>query len=183
MKPQSSHFVGSRSPLKLKDDVKSTAVYGGTNDEYRYSLIREWDPSRKRILWLLMNPSVATETGDDPTVAKCQRFSRKWGYGSMAVANSFAYRCTDQKRLLETPDAIGPDNNTHILRLASEADKIMICFGTPHHKELQGRGVEVADMLRKNGHKLYVLKLSTKGRPYHPLYLSEKLEPILWEGN
>lgn len=93
------HHVGSSRPLKLSDDVVSTATYGGPDKCYRYTLRRIWDPARPLLMWLMMNPSVATELGDDRTVAKCQRYARAWGYGGILVGNTFAYRCTDQARL------------------------------------------------------------------------------------
>lgn len=39
-----------------------------------------------------MNPSVADVHSDDSTVARCQSFPRRWGSGSIFVANTFAYR-------------------------------------------------------------------------------------------
>ena len=94
------HHVGQSRPLRLSDDVVSTATYGGEDNCYRYTLRRVWEEGRPMVMWLMMNPSVATEHGDDRTVAKCQRYARAWGYGGLFVGNTFAYRCTGQTRLL-----------------------------------------------------------------------------------
>lgn len=173
-----SHSAGKSQGLFLSDDVKSTAFYGGPGDCYRYRLTRIWDATKPRILWIMMNPSVATETEDDRTVAKCQRLARKWGYGSMNVGNSFAYRCTDQKRLLEVPDPVGKDNFKYLFEMAEESEKVILAYGTPHAKELQAQGTKTARQLAASGIELYALKISTKNRPCHPLYLSEKLIPV-----
>lgn len=156
----------------------STAVYDGPGDCYRYTLKRVWDTKRPYIMWLMMNPSVATEIGDDRSVAKCQRYARAWGYGGMLVGNSFAYRCTDQKRLLEVPDPIGPQNDHYLLEMAKEADQIVLAYGTPQAKELRARGPEAARLLAKAGYIVSALRLSRKGqRPEHPLYLPSTLTP------
>lgn len=172
-----AHHVGDSRPLKLGGDVTSTALYGGPQDCYRYVLRRVWDARRPMIMWLMMNPSVATEFGDDRTVAKCQRYSRAWGYGGLFVGNSFAYRCTDQKRLLEVEDPVGPDNDAHLLEMARQADRVVLAYGSPQAKGLRARGTEVARMLGRNGIQVTALRLSRSGRPEHPLYLPSTLVP------
>lgn len=125
----------------------------------------------------MMNPSVATEDGDDRTVAKCQRYARSWGYGAILVGNSFAYRCTDQQRLLEVLDAVGPENDAHLLAMAREAAMTILAYGAPRHPSLRQRGTDVARMLARAGIPLHVMRLSRSGRPEHPLYLPGTLEP------
>lgn len=171
------HNVGTARPLKLASDVVSTAVYGGPNDCYRYTLKRVWDPSKPLVMWVMMNPSVATETGDDRTVAKCQRYARAWGYGGMVVGNSFAYRCTDQERLLEVPDPIGPEDDRYLLEMAKQAACVVLALGTPRAPELRARATEVTRLLTEAGVPLTALRLSKEGRPVHPLYLPASLTP------
>ncbi|MBR0560145.1 DUF1643 domain-containing protein [Neokomagataea anthophila] len=172
------HNVGQAKPLKLTDDVISSAIYGGPQDCYRYALQRVWQDNAPTLMWLMMNPSVATEFGDDRTVAKCQRYARSWGYGSILVGNSFAYRCTDQKRLIEVEDPIGPDNDAHLLHLAKDADLVILAYGSPQIKTLRQRGTDVALMLEQHGITLHTLRLSKSGRPEHPLYLPSDLKPF-----
>lgn len=171
------HHVGQSRPLRLSDDVVSTATYGGEDNCYRYTLRRVWEEGRPMVMWLMMNPSVATEHGDDRTVAKCQRYARAWGYGGMFVGNSFAYRCTDQKRLLEVDDPVGPDNDAHLLKMARQADLVVLAYGSPQAKGLRARGTEVARLMGQNGIRVTALRLSKSGRPEHPLYLPSILTP------
>ena len=61
-------------------------------------------------------PSTASVTHNDPSVAKCCRYASDWGYGSLWVGNSCAYRATDQKRLIAVADPVGPGTDRHIGR-------------------------------------------------------------------
>jgi hypothetical protein len=45
--------------------------------------------------------------------------------GGFWVGNTFTYRCTDQERLLEVPDRIGPDNDTYLIAMAQMATVVI----------------------------------------------------------
>jgi len=54
--------------------VTSTALVSSTADmqgDYRYSLTRTWDPALEPLVFILLNPSTADETANDPTVTRC----------------------------------------------------------------------------------------------------------------
>lgn len=174
------HDVGGKVSLLVPLSIRSKAVFGGSNDEYRYTLEREWDASLPVIMFLMMNPSTADPTVDDPTVAKCRRYAKKWGYGTMLVGNTFAYRATDQKRLLEVADPVGPENDSHLQIMAARSSMIVFAYGKPH-RSLQYRGPAVARMLSQEGTRpLHILKLCNDGTPSHPLYLRGDLMPSPW---
>ena len=61
---------------------------------YRYALWREWDASLPRVLFIGLNPATADAEKDDNTMKRCMHYAREWGFGSMAVANLFAWRTT-----------------------------------------------------------------------------------------
>lgn len=111
------------------------------------------------------------------TVAKCQRYARAWGYGGIFVGNTFAYRCTDQRRLLEVQDPVGPGNDDALLDMARCSEKVILAYGSPHHTSLRTRGTDVALMLAEAGIRLYAMRISKSGRPEHPLYLPGSLTP------
>lgn len=174
------HDVGGKVSLPLPIWVRSEAIFGGESQEYRYQLIRKWNDTLPAILWVMMNPSTAREDVDDPTVAKCRRYSELWGYGTMLIGNVFAYRATDQKRLMQIPDPIGPDNDAHLCAMARRAQLIVFAYGKPH-KSLRSRGPQVARMLSVDGtRQLHALQLCADGTPSHPLYLKGNLQPIPW---
>lgn len=65
---------------------------------YRWSATRAWGPGRT-ILWMLLNPSVADDLRDDPTMLRMIGFSYRWGYGSMVVVNAYPFVSSTTDRL------------------------------------------------------------------------------------
>jgi hypothetical protein len=176
------HEPGGKVRRALKHDVKSSAVFGGPSDCYRYRLTRTWDKDKPHVMWVMMNPSTADPLADDPTVAKCGRFARAWQYGGIFVGNTFAYRATDQKRLIKVPDPVGPENDAHLIEMAKEAAIVVFAYGQPCHATLRPRGLALARLLMKEaGVTPHTLRLAKNGTPWHPLYLPETLKPFIWK--
>jgi hypothetical protein len=176
-----AHDPGGKVRIKVKAEIRSEAVFGGKNNEYRYRLSRIWDDRLPRVMFVMMNPSTADPVADDPTVAKCGRFARAWTYGGLLVGNTFAYRATKKKQLSLVEDPVGPDNDSHLVDMAQQAKIVVFAYGQPH-VALRARGIAVAQLLRSAAKvEPYVLRLSKDGTPYHPLYLPETLQPILWK--
>ena len=90
-----------------KGDADSTAVYSDC-ESYRYLLTRVWNPQGQKALFVMLNPSTATEVQNDPTVERCERRARALGFGAFRVTNIFAYRATDPKVMRAVPDPVGP---------------------------------------------------------------------------
>jgi hypothetical protein len=182
MQMPTSHDPGGKVRLALKSDVRSTAVFGGPADCYRYRLVRTWDDAKPHAMFVMMNPSTADPLVDDPSVAKCGRFARAWHYGGLYVGNTFAYRATDKKRLRTIPDPVGPENDRHLIEMARSAAIVIFAYGQPGHATLLPRGRTLAKLLiDKAGIRPHVLRLSKDGIPCHPLYLPESLVPAPWE--
>jgi hypothetical protein len=177
---QQHHDPGGKTRIPLPADVEGSAIFGGEREQYRYTLQRTWDKSLPTALFVMMNPSTAEPRFDDPSVARCRSFAKAWGYGTLLVGNTFAYRATDQRRLLEVEDPIGPENDKYLKQMARKASLIVFAYGKPHIK-LRARGIAVARMLAKaTDHPVYVLKLTADGTPSHPLYLPGNLQPKVW---
>ena len=79
-----------------KGDAASQAVYSPCL-QYRYILTRVWDGAGEKALFVMLNPSTATEAQNDPTVERCERRARVLGFGAFRVVNIFAYRATDPR--------------------------------------------------------------------------------------
>ena len=163
----------------LKGDARSEAIYSPC-ERYRYSLTRIWAPRGRRVSFVMLNPSTATELQNDPTVERCERRARALGFGGFRVTNIFAWRETDPARMRRVPDPVGPLNDAAILECARWADKLICAWGT--HGAHLGRGPQVEAMLRAAGHKLHHLGLSKAGHPKHPLYIAYARQPEPWEG-
>ncbi|PND29022.1 DUF1643 domain-containing protein [Sinorhizobium sp. M4_45] len=153
-------------------ETKSSAVISEC-DAYRYRLERHWDGEKAKVAFLMLNPSTADASQDDPTIRRCIGFAKAWGFGGLIVGNLFALRSTDPKALYDHPDPIGPDNDQHILAIAKSARKIVCAWGT--HGSLHDRGREVAERLEF--FDLVALKITADGQPGHPLYLAADTQP------
>ncbi|MEM6277122.1 MAG: DUF1643 domain-containing protein [Pseudomonadota bacterium] len=160
-----------------KGDAPSTAVYSDC-ENYRYMLTRVWDPQGQRALFIMLNPSTATEVQNDPTVERCERRARALGFGAFRVLNIFAWRDTDPKKMRAAADPIGPENDAAIRDSLDWAHRVIAAWGT--HGAHLDRGPQVAAMLRASGHPIYHLGLSKAGHPKHPLYIAYDQQPQLW---
>jgi hypothetical protein len=159
-----------------KEDAASEAVYSNC-ESYRYSLTQLWGPGQ-RLLCVMLNPSTATETQNDPTIERCERRARSAGFGALRVVNLFAFRATDPKRLSGTPDPVGPANDATLAESVAWSDLILCGWG--QHGHLLGRAALVEAWLRGGGWPLYHLGLNKDGSPKHPLYIAYQRQPALW---
>lgn len=160
----------------LKGDAQSRAVYSPCQ-RYRYTLTRVWDEGGPRAVFVMLNPSTATEVQNDPTVERCERRARALGFGAFRVCNIFAFRATDPRVMRAQPDPVGPDNDAAILDGARWADRVICAWGT--HGAHLDRGPQVERLLRGAGLGLHHLGLSQAGHPKHPLYIgyAQPLQP------
>jgi hypothetical protein len=161
----------------IKDDAPSTATYSDC-ERYRYALTRTWNAGGKRVLFVMLNPSKATEVQNDPTVERCERRARALGFGAFQVTNIFAWRDTDPFQMRKAKDPIGPGNDAAILAGVAWADQVIAAWGT--HGAHMNRGPQMTTLLQGTGKPLYTLGLSKHGHPKHPLYISYSQQPILW---
>lgn len=163
-----------------KGDAPSTAVYSEC-ERYRYSLTRVWNPTGKRVLFVMLNPSTATEVQNDPTVERCERRARHLGFGAFRVTNIFAWRATDPRDMRAADDPVGPENDAALMEGADWADEVIAAWGV--HGAHKGRGPEVAQLLARLNMPVFHLGLSKAGHPKHPLYLPYAQSPVRWDLN
>ncbi len=148
----------------------SFAVFSGDR-RYRYLLRRRVSESRKRILFIMLNPSRADEKRNDPTIRRCIGFARDWGFGLLDVVNLFALASTDPLVLLNVEDLIGKDNDAAIRAALEVADMTVLAWGN-HGLNHEKRAAEVTAMARGTSQS-YCLGLTMKGAPKHPLRLAK----------
>lgn len=85
-----------------------------TCKRFRYSLLRRWNDASddaRYINFIMLNPSTADATENDPTVERCCKRAQALGYGRLIVTNIFALRSTEPAALYMTPEAVSPQNN------------------------------------------------------------------------
>ncbi|MDJ0824484.1 MAG: DUF1643 domain-containing protein [Rhodobacter sp.] len=160
-----------------KGDAASTAVYSAC-ERYRYVLTRVWDPDGPRAMFVMLNPSTATELHNDPTVERCERRARRLGFGAVRVTNIFAWRETDPKALRIAADPVGQGNDAALRAGCAWADRIVCGWGA--HGDHLDRGAQVEALLRATGAPLHHLGLTKAGHPRHPLYIGYAVTPMPW---
>jgi len=158
--------------------IKKSAIISDCG-KYRYELRRKLSNNSGKLLFIMLNPSIADSNIDDATAYRCMKHTRDIGYGELIVANIFAYRSTDPKVLLDLniQTLIGPKNEEHLYRLAKEANLIICGWGS--YGYLFDRGFTVYKELILKGFKLHCFKRNQSkfgkfAQPSHPLYLSKK---------
>jgi len=154
----------------LRDD-RSSAVLSDDR-EYRYRLTRRWNAGEPTVAFVMLNPSTADATEDDPTIRRCIGYAREWGYGRLVVGNLFAVRETDPANLYDYFDPVGPENDRYLQKIADEADKVVAAWGA--NGGLGDRAEHVAEDL---GVDFYALGTTQEGHPVHPLYQPADAEP------
>jgi len=142
---------------------------------YRFTLNRAFAEGDGLVNFIMLNPSTADATANDPTVARCCRFATDWGYRRLVVTNLFALRATDPKELRFAADPVGTNNDQWIWTVANRADLVVAAWGV--HGAFNDRGPDVAEDLIDHGIELCALGVTKDGHPRHPLYLPASAEP------
>ncbi len=163
--------------------MKRGAVIDPT-DKYRYSLTRVWNESKRKVTFIMLNPSTADAVHDDPATRRCIGFAQLWGYGSLEIVNLFAYRSTDPDQLKIVTDPVGPENDEYIMRAVVDSD-IVLAWGDKV-RSIPGyryRHQQVINMLCN--YNLHCFRLTVKGCPIYPLYLKgdSTLTQVKWIDN
>jgi hypothetical protein len=147
---------------------------------YRYRLTREWG-SGTLLPFIMLNPSTADASIDDPTIRRCMGFAKREGAAGIVVANLYAFRATDPDELWTAKNAVGPENWVTLCALGTTAkyDGMPIICAWGVLGSIQGKDASVVALLRE----LVPLKCLGKtngGHPRHPLYLraDQPLEPF-----
>ncbi|MEM9032443.1 MAG: DUF1643 domain-containing protein [Pseudomonadota bacterium] len=160
----------------VTDSTRSDALYSDC-EQYRYRLRRTWDPGGPDILFVMLNPSTATELRNDPTIERCERRARDSAFGRMTICNLFGWRATDPRDLKAATDPVGPCNDSVLLASAKKAGMVVCAWGV--HGDFRKRGRTVAQALAIIG-PLHHIGLTRDGHPRHPLYLPYSKSPESW---
>lgn len=158
---------------------------------YRYALYRQWADG-KAAVFVGLNPSTADEHSNDPTIRRCIRFARDWGYPGLVMANLYGWRATDPRELLKAADPVGVEADVWLARLAARAGIVVAAWGVNAEPT---RAERAAQILRgqitvspldamfggASPRPLYVLGLTQGGQPRHPLYMKASARPQEWK--
>lgn len=159
------------------DGCDSEAVYSDC-ERYRYSLTRVWQANGRRLLYIMLNPSKATELANDPTIERCERRARRLGYGAFRVANLFALRETSPAQLKRAKRPVGPENEAQMRVALDWADDVLCAWGM--HGALDRQDAALSPMMVASGKPLLALGITRDGHPRHPLYVPYDTPPAPW---
>ena len=145
--------------------------------KYRYVLRRSVPRAlgiteESAVAFVMLNPSVADERQDDPTIRRCVDYASRWGHSELYVVNLFAFRSTDPSGLYDESDPIGPLNDDYIRSVAELCDSVVMAWGA--HGAHMERSTRVRAMLHEIT-RPYYLTLTKDGEPGHPLRLRRDL--------
>ena len=152
--------------------------------KYRYLLTRQVGfEDRGTVTFIMLNPSTADETHNDPTIRRCIGFANSWSYGWLHVVNLSPLRATDPKDLIDAgpePDDVWKENVTMICDTALVSDLLIAAWGA--HGAADGRELKIIDALARSpgfvGHEgIHCLGVIKNGQPRHPLYVKGDTQP------
>ena len=162
--------------MNMFSDLPPDGATFSSGRVYRYTLTRTWDVG-PRVLWILLNPSTADETHDDPTLRRAIAFSKAWGFGGLVFCNLFAYRATEPKAMKRHRDPVGLCNDSILVLQASKADRVVCAWGTHGaHRERARKVIALLQDKEEMGGRvpeLWCLGTTKDGHPKHPLYLAK----------
>lgn len=159
---------------KFSGDDKS--AYFSPCESYRYVLTRANVGTGNGIcVFIGLNPSTATHEIDDPTIRRCIRFTKDWGFNTYVMLNAYAFRSTDPAGLKTTSDPAGAENDEFLRKYGERASLIVAAWGV--HCSWN----RATDVCRMIGRKIHCLGKTKAGAPKHPLYLKASTKPeVFW---
>lgn len=136
--------------------------------QYRYYLWRVWNDHQPLLGSVMLNPSKAGSSHNDPTIIRLIKRAQALGYGGLVVANLYAWISTDPRGLRTAADPVGPDNEHHLRRVGNACRTVLLAWGAHAAPE---RAAAVVALLRGLPHppELVHLGLTAAGQPKHPL--------------
>lgn len=142
---------------------------------FRYELTRRWGDG-PTCTFVMLNPSTADASVDDPTIRRCIGFAKREGCGALKVVNLFAYRATKPTALLTATDPEGPENGNALVSAVADSDgPVIAAWGAWPGARGAGRAA-----IKRFSDKLQCLGRTKDGWPRHPLYVraDEPLQPL-----
>ena len=134
----------------------------------RYSLKREWDKSKNKILYIMLNPSLADDKNDDPTIRRLINFTKKFNYGGFLVGNIFT-TITPNPKEIDKSKGMSDKNFEKLLNLINKVDQIVYAWGN---------SVEEPQLLKELILSPKCFGKNLNGTPKHPLYLPKNSKLI-----
>ena len=167
------------------DGARSAAVFSDCG-RHRFLLTRRWDGKAGTILFLMLNPSTATESANDPTIGRCHRFAVGWNggrRGGYVICNLFSLITPDRGLLERSRDRLRlKENDRHISQACRGADRLICAWGgSGPDRFVQMRARQVVELIRSEfPGEPECLDTNANGAPTHPLYQPADARLRIW---
>ena len=137
------------------------------NKKHRYSLKRIWDKDKPKVLFIMLNPSLADNYKDDPTIRRLIKFAKLFGYGGFYVGNLFSYITPYPKELKN--NIITKKNSSSVKKMINKVDDVVYAWGTNMQEPV---------FLKKIVDNPKCFGKNKNQTPKHPLYLSQNTQLV-----
>ena len=157
------------------------------NDDrtYRYYLARALDPMAVPIkahpavtvcTFIMLNPSTADETQNDPTIRRCIRFAQSWGFNWLDIVNLNPFRSPDPRHMSahELSDDVVLMNIKHVSLAALTSELTVAAWGAVPIDKVPGAAQVLRELAFVDA-RLWALGLTKEGMPRHPLYMRKEI--------
>jgi hypothetical protein len=175
-------------PFITSGEIERFALFS-EDKRYRYVLRRRFRGTHRLLrLCVWMNPSVADDKDDDPTIRVALGYAKRWQDGGIVVINVFDHVETKSRKLPKDPAArLGPEHwpliDQAIRGEFGHVKREVFCgWGDEAHGPY---AMQLLERLRSSGLTPAALQLTKRGAPSHPLRKSYALPLRPWdpEGN
>lgn len=171
--------------MKLLPGTVGLAIFNHDHT-HRFLLQRRWgDPTQPTLTWVMLNPSIANDENDDPTIRAVCAFSDREGYGAIRVVNLYSLIATSPARLYGNPASDNDGINRHAIEEACRDRDVVVAWGAtvdrmarntrPYHVD-----ATAGDIQRLARGPLRCLGVTASGQPRHPLRLAHTTPLIEW---
>lgn len=138
---------------------------------FRYRLERRWGEGAP-LLFIMLNPSTADASVDDPTIRRCRNFALAHRFNAFEVVNLFAFRTTEPINLSRAGYPVGQANDFYIDAAIEAAGSVCVAWGAHGGSPaVEKRVQEVMPMLFRRQVQPLCLQITRGGHPSHPLML------------
>jgi hypothetical protein len=146
---------------------------------YRYILWRIWHASKPRALVIGLNPSMADEERDDPTMRRIRMLLSDLGYGSFVMTNLYDLITPYPRELVKHPLPHGPKHWREIEHEIKNCAIAVAAWGA--HPLTRHEAPKMLSFLRRHGMPVMCFGTTKEGLPKHPLYLANGTQLIPYE--
>lgn len=165
--------IGGFQGMNIKKSSGEAWFDSSENPRKRYFLEKRWNDEGEILGAIMMNPSVADEIQNDPTVDRLIRYAKAKEYVGINVVNIIPFINSKSKEFdrVDIPEVQEIQQTEAIKHMFNHANKIYLSWGKIGHRHLPVllESEEIRLKFMDQTKKFFATGLSPKDFPYHPL--------------